>query len=150
MIQEAQHRWRLTALGKRAIKGRARARARTTIYINVKGKGKSDGKNPKGKGKGQQKGQDYGQGKSQQKGNAKGDGQKGQKGKGDGGPVKTCFTCSKPGYLARDCWRVRQQQSQGDASSTWTSTSGSQATTAKTAAVKRIVEVDSVSRAFDL
>ena len=146
-------------IGQKGDKGKSKGKGKDG-YINVKGKGKSDGKNPQGKGKGQQKGQDYGQGKNQQKGNAKGDGQKGQKGKGDGGPVKTCFTCGKPGHLARDCWRVRQvadgsprqqqqQQSQGDASSTWTSTSGSQATTAKTAAVKRIVEVGSVSQEFD-
>ena len=56
------------------------------------------------------------------------------------------------------CWRVRQVadgspqqqvQSQGDASSTWTSTSGSQATTAKTATVKRIVELSPVSQEFE-
>ena len=144
-------------IGQKGDKGKNKGKGKEA-YSNSKGKGKGDGKNVKGKGKSQQKGQDYGQGKGQQKGNAKGDGNKGQKGKGDGGPVKTCYTCGKPGHLARDCWRVRQvadgsphqqqQQSQGDASSTWTS-STSQATTAKTAAVKRIVEVDLVSQEFD-
>ena len=143
-------------IGQKGEKGKGKQKGKDAS--NFKGKGKGDAKNSKGKGKGQQKGSDYGQGKNQQKGNGKGDAQKGQKGKGDGGQMKVCYTCGKPGHLARDCWRVRQvadgspqqqTQSQGDASSTWTSTSGSQATTAKTATVKRIMELSPVSQEFE-
>ena len=62
-----------------------------------KGKGK-DTKGKGKKGKGDQKGRDR-----DHKGKGKG---KDQKGKG----VATCYTCGKPGQLAKDCWRntVRQ------------------------------------------
>ena len=143
-------------IGQKGDKGKGKSKGKDTQTF--KGKGKGEAKNSKGKGKGQQKGSDYNQAKGQQKGSGKGDNQKGQKGKSEGGPVKVCYTCGKPGHLARDCWRVRQvadgspqqqAQNQGDASSTWTSTSGSQATTAKTATVKRIVEVSPVSQELD-
>ena len=143
-------------IGQKGDKGKGKQKGKDSQTF--KGKGKGDAKTSKGKGKGQQKGSDYSQGKGQQKSSGKGDNQKGQKGKGDGGPVKVCYTCGKPGHLARDCWRVQQvadgspnqqTQNQGDSSSTWTSTSGSQSTAAKTATVKRIVELSPVSQEFD-
>ena len=74
-----------------------------------KGKGKTkDVKGAKGKGK-EEKGKSKGKGgkavfgpKSEGKG--KGGKEKG-KGKGSG---QTCWTCGRPGHLAKDCWRVRQ------------------------------------------
>ena len=96
-----------------------------------KGKGKSKGKDGgpgKGKGKGDQKGT-KGKGKAPGKGQEGGKiGQKGQKADGKGktkeSPIKTCFTCGKPGHMAKDCWRVVRQveasssASQGETSST--------------------------------
>ena len=95
-----------------------------------KGKGKSKGKDGgpgKGKGKGDQKGT-KGKGKAPGKGQEGGKiGQKGQKADGKGktkeSPMKTCFTCGKPGHMAKDCWRVVRQveasssASQGETSS---------------------------------
>ena len=81
-----------------------------------KGKGKTKGKDGgpgKGKGKGEQKGA-KGKGKFMNKGHSGGkSSQKGQKADGKGkskeSPVKTCFTCGKPGHMAKDCWRVVRQ-----------------------------------------
>ena len=74
-----------------------------------KGKGKTkEGKGGKGKGK-EDKGKSKGKGGKTTFG-SKGDGKgKGGKEKGKGkGPVETCWTCGRPGHLAKDCWRVRQ------------------------------------------
>ena len=74
-----------------------------------KGKGKTkDGKGGKSKGK-EEKGKSKGKGGKMVSG-AKGDGKgKGGKDKGKGkGSVETCWTCGRPGHLAKDCWRVRQ------------------------------------------
>ena len=72
-----------------------------------RGKGKGDAKEAKSKGKGQ-KGQE-----SVHKGGSKGSGKgEPQKGKGKTQPVRECYVCGKPGHLARDCWRVRQVETE--------------------------------------
>ena len=83
--------------------------------------------------------------------------QKGQKADGKGkakeSPVKTCFTCGKPGHMAKDCWRVARQV---EASSTLTqaetssTTNSSQTTATKAQPIKRIAEVSrDVSQEFN-
>ena len=93
---------------------------------DAKGKGKKvkndhqkgKGKDAKGKGK---KGQGYQKGKEgDHKGKGKG---KDQKGKG----VATCYTCGKPGHLAKDCWRNNIRQVASD--QTHSSSGGASVTT---------------------
>eukprot|EP00435_Cladocopium_sp_Y103_P063067 s2135_g24.t1 len=91
-----------------------------------KGKGKSKDKNgQKGKSKGKSKGKDNkGKGKSyEQKG--KGFVKYDAKGKGKGEP-KVCFTCGKPGHMAKDCWQTTQVRQIGsDVNATSTAVQGS-------------------------
>ena len=91
---------------------------------DAKGKGKKvkndhqKGKDAKGKGK---EGQGYHKGKE---GDHKGKGKdKDQKGKG----VTTCYTCGKPGHLAKDSWRNNIRQVASD--QTHSSSGGASVTT---------------------
>ena len=76
-------------------------------------KGKSKSKEQKGKGKGKEdKSKSKGKGgkSSGKDGKGKGGGKEGKGGKGKN-PSEVCWTCGKPGHMAKDCWRVRQVES---------------------------------------
>ena len=79
------------------LKGKDKGKGKTKDLKGTKGKGKEEKGKSKGKG---------GKAVAGPKSEGKGKGGK-EKGKGKGS-TETCWTCGRPGHLAKDCWRVRQ------------------------------------------